>query len=163
MTLSVDRVLKTNYLLSCLCITKLSISVPLTHRLWGAGIACWESARLVTKSLQVRVPAGEFPCPEWPFCVLTFIWCTFHLMLPQRHVKDPGHSAKSADGRLHLNTHTPLTQWSQSGLTVLSRHSGGTYHWGKWAHTQLVRELLPMVISVGWAFVDWSLLRKWNR
>ena len=25
----------------------------------------------------------------------------------------PSHSAKSADGTLHLNTHTPLTQWSQ--------------------------------------------------
>ena len=28
-------------------------------------------------------------------------------MLPQKHVKDPGHSAKSAGGRLQLNTHTP--------------------------------------------------------
>ena len=28
-------------------------------------------------------------------------------MLPQQHVKDPGHSAKSAGGRLQLNTHTP--------------------------------------------------------
>ena len=40
-------------------------------------------------------------------------------MLPQRHVKDPGHSAKSAGGRLHLNTHTPLTKRSRSGLTML--------------------------------------------
>ena len=31
-------------------------------------------------------------------------------MLPQRRVKDPGHSAKSAGGRLQLNTHTPFTQ-----------------------------------------------------
>ena len=47
-------------------------------------------------------------------------------VLPQWHVKDPGHSAKSAGGRLHLNTHTPFTQ--QSGLTMpLSRHSVGTY------------------------------------
>ena len=38
------------------------------------------------------------------------------LVLPQWHVKDPGHSAKSTGGRLHLNTHTPLTQWSRSGL-----------------------------------------------
>ena len=29
-------------------------------------------------------------------------------MLPQWHVKDPGYSAKSAGGRLHLNMHTPL-------------------------------------------------------
>ena len=30
-----------------------------------------------------------------------------HTMLPQQHVKDPGHSARSAGGRLQLNTHTP--------------------------------------------------------
>ena len=48
--------------------------------------------------------------------------------LAQWHVKDPGHSAKSAGGRLHLNTHIPLTQRSRSGLTMpLSRHSAGTY------------------------------------
>ena len=49
-------------------------------------------------------------------------------MLPQGRVKDPGHSAKSAGGRIHLNTHTPLTQRSRSGLTMpLSRHNVGTY------------------------------------
>ena len=31
-------------------------------------------------------------------------------IIPQWHVKDPGHSTKSADGRLHLNMHAPLTQ-----------------------------------------------------
>ena len=47
-------------------------------------------------------------------------------MLPQWQVKDPGHSAKSAGGRLHISTHTPLTQRSRSGLTMpLSRHSVG--------------------------------------
>ena len=35
----------------------------------------------------------------------------------QWHVKDPSHSAKSTDGRLHLNTHTPLTQQSQRNLS----------------------------------------------
>ena len=36
-----------------------------------------------------------------------------------------GHSAKSADGRLHLKTHTPLTHRSRSGLTKpLSRQCG---------------------------------------
>ena len=60
-------------------------------------------------------------------------------MLPQWHVKDPGHSAKSAGGRLHLNTHTPLAQRSLSGLTMpLSKHSVGTYP--ETAHTQLVTE-----------------------
>ena len=43
--------------------------------------------------------------------VRTLIRCPFHPpVLPQWHVKDSGHSAKSAGGRLHLNTHTPLTQ-----------------------------------------------------
>ena len=49
-------------------------------------------------------------------------------VLPQWHAKDPGHSAKSAGGRLHLNTHTPLTQRSRCGLTMpLSMYSMGTY------------------------------------
>ena len=49
-------------------------------------------------------------------------------VLPQWHVKDPGHSVKSAGSRLHINTHITLTQRSRSGLTMLlSRHSGGTY------------------------------------
>ena len=49
-------------------------------------------------------------------------------VIQQWHVKDPGHSAKSAGGRLHLNTHTSLTQQSWSGLTrPLARHSVGNY------------------------------------
>ena len=48
--------------------------------------------------------------------MLTLIRCPFHLL--QWHIKDPGHSAKSAGGRLHLNTHTPLTQQSRNGLTM---------------------------------------------
>ena len=49
-------------------------------------------------------------------------------MLPQWHVTDPGHYDKSAGGRLHLNMHTPLTQRSQSWLTMLLfRHSVGTH------------------------------------
>ena len=37
-------------------------------------------------------------------------------------VKDSSNSAKSAAGRLHLETHAPLTQQSQSGMTMLSKH-----------------------------------------
>ena len=46
---------------------------------------------------------------------------------PQWHVQDPGHSWKSAGGSLHLNVHTPLTQRSRSGLTMLFMHNVGTY------------------------------------
>ena len=49
-------------------------------------------------------------------------------VLPQWHVKDPGHSAKSAGSEFHLNMHAPLTQRCRSGLTMpLSRPSVGTY------------------------------------
>ena len=68
------------------------------------------------------------------------------LVLPQWHVKDPSHSAKSAGGSLHLNTHTPSIQRSQSGLTMpLRRHSVGICQ--ELAHMQLVREDLAMVVS----------------
>ena len=46
---------------------------------------------------------------------------------PQWHVKDPDQSAKSAGGRLRLNTYTTLIQRSRSGLTILSKHSVGTH------------------------------------
>ena len=48
-------------------------------------------------------------------------------MPPKWQVKDSGHSARSAEGRLHLNRHTPLAKRSRSGLIMLSRHSVGTY------------------------------------
>ena len=58
---------------------------------------------------------------------ISFPELIFHLVLPSWHVKDHGHCAKSAGGRLHINVHTPLTQQCWSGLTMLSRHSVGTY------------------------------------
>ena len=53
--------------------------------------------------------------------------CLFHPVLPQWHVKDSGHFAKTAGGRLHLNTHPPSTKRSRSALTTLPRHIMGTY------------------------------------
>ena len=50
--------------------------------------------------------------------LLRFFLIKYTPVLPQWHVKDPGHSAKSAGGRLHLNTHTLLTHRSRSGLTM---------------------------------------------
>ena len=56
------------------------------------------------------------------------IRCPSHPVTPQWHVKDPSHSAENAGGRLQLNTQTPLTQRSRSGLTMpLSTYSVGTY------------------------------------
>ena len=101
-------------------------------RLGIAGTACWLEHRTrdrkFVSSNPGRIGGGNFLL-QGQLCVLTLIRCSFHpRVLPQWHVKDPGHSAKSAGGRLHLNMHTPLTQLSRSGLTMpLSRHSVGTY------------------------------------
>ena len=59
--------------------------------------------------------------------MLTLIRCLHHLRVTAVTRKRPGHSAKSAGGRLHLNTRAPLTHQSRSGLTELSRHGVGTY------------------------------------
>ena len=52
--------------------------------------------------LRVRIPAeaaGEFSSPELALCDDSYSVS----VLPHWHVKDPGHSVKSAGGRLHLN------------------------------------------------------------
>ena len=43
-------------------------------------------------------------------CCWLLISICFIPLLPQWHIKDAGHSTKCADGRLHLNRHTSLTQ-----------------------------------------------------
>ena len=80
--------------------------------------------------------------------VLTLIQCVPTPELPQWREKDSGHCAKSAGARLQLNMHTPLTQRSCSGLTMLSRYSVGT-HQGN--------------VSVCWATVDWYWPKEWHR
>ena len=80
--------------------------------------------------LRVRIPAGaagEFSSRA-NFVSLLLFGVRSKLVLLLWHVKDPGHSAQSAGGRLHLNMHTLLIQRRRSGLTMpLSRHSVGTY------------------------------------
>ena len=81
--------------------------------------------------VRVQIPAetaGEFSSPKSTLCADSYSVFVPPPMLPQWHVKDPGRSAKSALGRLHLNTHTPLTQRVRSELTMpLCRHSVETY------------------------------------
>ena len=60
------------------------------------------------------------------FSVLTYFGIFSRILLPQKHVKDPSHSAESTDDRLQLNTRTSLTQWSWTRLTMLSRHRVGS-------------------------------------
>ena len=75
------------------------------------------SAGLMIERLRVRTPAEApraFSSPESTLCADSYSVSVPTPVLPQWHVKDPGHSAKSAGGRLHLNTHTLLTP-SKSG------------------------------------------------
>ena len=60
-----------------------------------------------------RIPAeavGEFSSPQSTLCADSYIMSVpLHVTAVARKKKNPGHSAKSAGGRLHLNMHTPLT------------------------------------------------------
>ena len=59
---------------------------------------------------RVRIPAGaagELFSPGSTLCADSYFVIRSTPVLLQLHVKDPGHSAKSAGGRLQLNTHTP--------------------------------------------------------
>ena len=97
----------------------------------GAGIACWLQRRTLDRKVASLNPGRSGG--RIFFSRVNFVcWLLFSVPptpgLPQWHVQDPGHSAKSAGGKLHLNTYTPLTQRSRSGLTMaLCRHSVGTY------------------------------------
>ena len=77
-------------------------------RLWrSAGVAVGRGAGLVIERLQVPIPAGvagEFSPPESTLCAESYSVFIPPPVLLQWHVKDPGHSAKSAGGRLHLKT-----------------------------------------------------------
>ena len=55
--------------------------------------------------VQFSVGAAVFFFQGLNFCVDSGIRST--LVLSQQHIKDPGHSAKSAGGRLQQNTHPP--------------------------------------------------------
>ena len=85
----------------------------------------------MAERLPVRIPAEaarELSSPELTLYADSYSVSVPSPVLPQRHVKDPDHSTKSIGGRLHLNTHTPLTLRSRSRLTMpLSRHKVETY------------------------------------
>ena len=85
----------------------------------------------------------------------------FTPVLPQWHVRDPGHSAKSACGRLHLNMHTPLTHRSQSGLTMLLSWQSVGFCQKISSHTTH-QEHFVTVVSARRATVDCSWPKEWN-
>ena len=79
-------------------------------------------------------------------CVVTLIRCPSHPCVTAVACKRPQSFCQKCRWLVPLNTHTPLTQWSCSGLTIpLSRHSVGTYqkmsshasHQGTLSHSHL--------------------------
>ena len=131
---------------------------------YKAGTACWLERRTRDRNVASSNPGRS----GWRtfFSSVNFVcWLLFGVrstpVRPQWHVKDLGHSCKSAGGRLHLNTHTPLTQQSRSGLTMpLSRHSVGTYH--ETSSHEFIREHSATVVSARWATVARSWPKEWN-
>ena len=93
---------------------------------------CWGSLLVECRTHCWKV-ASSNPCRSGGiilFSGVNFVcWLLFGVcstpVLPQWHIREPSHSAKSAGGRLHLNSYTPLTQQSRSGLTMpLCRQCG---------------------------------------
>ena len=61
-------------------------------------------------------------------CVLTLIQCPFHPRVTAVVHKRPWSFCQKCRWQVNLSTHTPLTQQTRIGLTMLlSRHSVGTY------------------------------------
>ena len=70
---------------------------------WGAEIAQWQSDGLVIERSRVRVPAGaagECSSPGSTFSANSYFSILSTSVLPQQRVRDPGHSDKTAGGRL---------------------------------------------------------------
>ena len=72
-----------------------------------------------------RIPAeaaGDFSSPESTLCADSYsVSVPPPPVLPQWHVKDPCHSAKSAGGRLHLNTHIKIGISLRELISTLKR------------------------------------------
>ena len=119
-------------------------------------IACWLECRTRDRKVASSNPGRSGG--RIFFSRVNFVcWLLFGVrstpVLPQWHVKDPCHSAKSAGRRLHLNTYTSLTQ--QVGVGWLCHCPGIVWESiRKRAHTQLIREHSVTVVSTCWATVD---------
>ena len=102
-----------------------------SYKLYHSGMDCWQERRTSSRKVANWNPGRNGR--RISFSRVYFAcWLLFGVrstpVLPQWHVNDPSHSVKSAGGRLHLNTHKPLTQRSRNRMIMLLfRHSVGTY------------------------------------
>ena len=139
--------------------TRLSYLYP-----WWTGIAYWLEHQIRDRKVVGSNPGRS--CRLIFFSIVNIVcWLLFGVcstpVLPQWHVKDPGHSAKSAGGRLHLNMHT---SWPNEVRVGWLCHCTGIV-WEpirKQAHMQFIRKHSVTVVSAHWATIDWSWPKKWN-
>ena len=91
------------------------------------------------------------------------IQCLFHPRVTAVAPQRPGHSAKSAGGRLLVNMHIypdpTKTEWAD--YAAVQAYCGEPV-W-KQAHRQLVREHSAMAVSACWATVDWCWHEERNK
>ena len=116
-------------------------------------VECWNHDQKVVSSNPGRSGRRIFFSSVNFVCWLSFSVCPIPVLL-QWHVKlkDPGHSAKSEGGSLHLNMLTPMTWQSQNGLIMLlTRHSMETF-----------QKMSSHTVCHCWATVDWSWPLEWN-
>ena len=89
------------------------------------------------EKLRVRIPAGatgEFFSPELIFCANSYSVSVPPCVMAVAR-KRPRSFCQKCRWQMTSNMHTPLTQRSWSGLTMLlSRHSVGTYRENKLTH-----------------------------
>ena len=87
----------------------LPVDITLAAHSW-AGIASWLEHRnrdWNVAGTSLCRNGRRFSCPGSTLCAGSYFGMRSSPVLPQQHVKDPGHSAKCADDRLQLNTHAP--------------------------------------------------------
>ena len=114
----------------------------------GSPSKAWHSSDLNSMVVETE-PAtfqSQLQCSAiklYPHCWLSD---SYHIE-PPCYCSHPSH-CQSAAGKLHVNVHTPLTQQSPSGLTMLSRHSVGTHQDNE------------LTCSAHWITVDWPLTHK---
>ena len=77
---------------------------------WGTPAPMMAPLWIMGPSLPTKRPGGRKEQRYFGICST--------LVLLQQHVKDPGHSAKSAGGSLQLNTHAPYVCGSERSDTV---------------------------------------------
>ena len=113
------------------CLTVCTAHVSQHYTSWNSLLVEHQTRDRKVASSNPSRSGRKLSSPESTFCAGSY-WSLFSVcstpLLLRWHIKGPGHSVKSAGGRLDLNMLTPLIQLSQNGLTMpLSRHNEGTY------------------------------------